>query len=103
MKMRWFGEPWRAPLCEDENLRVPVPLGYRCAYCDVKFEQDDQGVVMANTGPRLDDTSYTLILDEELAQTGVPGRIQNAQQVIGQHLECFLDALGTPQRFTSGL
>lgn len=49
--MRWFGEPWpsaerRAPVCEDDGDRMPVPVGSRCAYCEKDIEPDDRGVAI---------------------------------------------------------
>lgn len=50
--MQWFGEPWpsaelRAPVCEDDSLRVPPPPpGEECVLCGLDFKPDAQGVVM---------------------------------------------------------
>jgi hypothetical protein len=49
--MHWFGEPWpsadlRAAVCEDDNLRVPLPDGQQCPMCDGPLEKDDRGVVI---------------------------------------------------------
>lgn len=47
--MRWFGEPWprpdwRAPICEDDSLRIDVPVGEKCIHCRESIEEGDQGV-----------------------------------------------------------
>lgn len=52
--MRWFGEPWptteqRAPICSDDEQRMEVPIGQRCAYCDRLISKKSRGVSM----PRL--------------------------------------------------
>lgn len=49
--MNWFGDPWprdegRAPVCEDDALRVPVPEGERCTMCREPVTADDRGVVL---------------------------------------------------------
>jgi hypothetical protein len=46
--MRWFGEPWpsaelRAPICEDDSLRIPVPVGAQCLWCSELIEEGDRG------------------------------------------------------------
>jgi hypothetical protein len=45
---RWFGEPWpradyRAPVCEDDDLRIPVPVGETCYLCDTLIVETDRG------------------------------------------------------------
>ena len=49
--MNWFGEPWpspefRAPVCEDDALRVPTPAAEICMLCRQPVKPDDRGVVM---------------------------------------------------------
>jgi hypothetical protein len=49
--MNWFGEPWpsaalRAPVCEDDRERVPLPPGEDCILCGQPIEEGSQGVVM---------------------------------------------------------
>jgi len=44
----WFGAPWpseelRAPVCEDDTLRVPTPIGWLCALCDERIASVDRG------------------------------------------------------------
>lgn len=44
----WFGEPWpdadlRAPICEDDRMRVPVPIGAGCVLCGEAIGPDDRG------------------------------------------------------------
>jgi hypothetical protein len=45
----WFGEPWprpdfRAPVCEDDRLRVPIPVGQGCLFCHEPMTEVSQGV-----------------------------------------------------------
>lgn len=94
MRTRWFGEPWpsaelRAPVCEDDTLRVPVPLGYHCQHCIRAFADDDQGIVMAYTGPIVDDIVFTVAVDD-----GTP--LAHSQLVVAAHLECFLRSILGP-------
>lgn len=49
--MDWFGEPWpsedqRAPVCEDDDYRVPVPVGELCSICAKPFVDTDRGITM---------------------------------------------------------
>jgi hypothetical protein len=50
--MQWFGSPWpsadyRAPVCEDDAMRVPPPAaGEECVLCGLDFKPDAKGVVM---------------------------------------------------------
>jgi hypothetical protein len=51
----WWGSPWpsealRAPVCSDDALRVPVPVGKACTLCDVLIEETDRGVSMMGIG-----------------------------------------------------
>lgn len=54
--MNWFGEPWpwpdmRAPVCEDDALRVPPPPpGELCTLCDSPFRTNDRGLLMPHIG-----------------------------------------------------
>lgn len=53
--MHWFGEPWprpewRAPICEDDALRIPTPVGQKCILCDEEIVEGDRGTQYAN-GP----------------------------------------------------
>jgi hypothetical protein len=46
--MNWFGEPWptaqfRAPICEDDEKRIPTPVGETCIFCIESIEEDDRG------------------------------------------------------------
>jgi hypothetical protein len=54
--MRWWGEPWpseelRAPICEDDSLRTPTPLGESCAWCEEPILQGEGGVWMLHWEP----------------------------------------------------
>jgi hypothetical protein len=49
--MRWFGEPWpsaelRAPVCENDADRIPVPVGAPCLFCAELIEEGDRGEEM---------------------------------------------------------
>lgn len=72
--MLWFGTPWpseryRAPICEDDALRVTTPVGDACLWCEEEILEDDRGVMMA-------------VLREEMSQ--VPVHIEcNFRQVMG--------------------
>lgn len=51
----WWGEPWpsatfRASVCEDDALRVSVPVGYECSLCEELIESYDRGISMMGLG-----------------------------------------------------
>jgi hypothetical protein len=46
----WFGNPWpsaqlRAPVCEDDALRIPTPVGSQCMHCGELIDEDDRGLM----------------------------------------------------------
>ena len=43
--MRWFGEHWGAPVCDDSE-HVPTPVGRRCGSCDKLIEEGDRGFLI---------------------------------------------------------
>jgi hypothetical protein len=43
--MRWFGESWRAPVCEDV-AHEETPVGAVCLGCEARIELGAQGVTM---------------------------------------------------------
>jgi len=48
----WFGAPWpsaalRAPVCDDDRLRVPTPVGTPCVLCDEQIACVDRGTFVA--------------------------------------------------------
>ena len=45
--MRWFGEDWNAPVCE-EGEQVETPFGQPCEDCKRPIEQGDQGIVLVS-------------------------------------------------------
>jgi hypothetical protein len=52
---RWFGEPWpradyRASVCADDKLRIPVPVGETCYMCDTPIVETDRGQEMFGIG-----------------------------------------------------
>lgn len=55
---QWFGEPWpsaelRAPVCDDDALRVPTPVGEGCMWCLEEIGAEDRGVVVPCVEMRL--------------------------------------------------
>ncbi len=42
--MKWFGESWGAPCCEEDE-HVPTPVGELCARCKEMICAGEQGVV----------------------------------------------------------
>lgn len=49
--MPWFGDPWpsedlRAPVCEDDNLRIATPVGEDCLLCGAPVLEGDRGTVL---------------------------------------------------------
>lgn len=53
--MKWFGKPWpspdfRAPICEDDALQIPTPVGSECILCGEAILLGHQGVQYIN-GP----------------------------------------------------
>lgn len=51
----WFGEPWHAPVCDDEGHRAPVPVGEPCVQCEIAIVSTDRGMLipLAAHPPRL--------------------------------------------------
>lgn len=54
--MYWFGEPWptaelRAPVCEDDRFRRPVPLGALCIWCQELIDEGDSGEFYGDGSP----------------------------------------------------
>ena len=47
--MRWFGEDWGAPVCEDGE-HAPTPVGAKCGSCGELIEEGDRGFLL----PHLD-------------------------------------------------
>lgn len=70
--MKWFGESWRAPVCEPED-EVETPVGAACLLCDEPIAAGDQGIVMPFSGD---------IVDGRLTARPVP-----------EHLDCYLDSI----------
>lgn len=49
LRTRWWGEPWpsreqRSPVCSQDELRIPTPVGEQCVFCREDVEADDQGM-----------------------------------------------------------
>jgi hypothetical protein len=47
MTVRYFGDSWGAPICQDQ---VPVPVGERCLDCDELIWPSDQGLMIPHHG-----------------------------------------------------
>jgi len=45
MQPRYFGEPWPSGICE-EGVRVPVPVGEMCWWCEETITEDACGSFM---------------------------------------------------------
>jgi len=43
--MRYFGEPWDAPVC-NEGEQVPTPVGSQCEQCHKAIEDGDRGLML---------------------------------------------------------
>lgn len=41
----WFGEPWKASVCQNLKRHVPVPLGAFCGDCQKPLTASSQGVI----------------------------------------------------------
>ncbi len=74
--MKWFGEPWpseemRAPVCEDDALRVTAPPeGEECIFCGKGFGAGDQGVLMPHITENLLLTEHYIHLDCLIGNVG---------------------------------
>lgn len=49
--MQWFGTPWpsverRAPVCSNDQNRVPTPVGVGCGTCRRALRSSDSGVLI---------------------------------------------------------
>lgn len=87
--MQWFGDPWpsaerRAPVCEDDKDRVPLPPGELCGMCGNLIEEGSQGVVMPHQ-------SFSDIM---------PGMV--VTEIRYHHLDCILRNVGVWQEPETG-
>lgn len=85
--MHWFGTAWPAPgwpaaVCEDERMRVPVPVGEICLYCGEAVSPDDSGIM----------SGYV-----EVLPTG-----EWVSSIRPQHVECFVRAVMGPMAHLEG-
>lgn len=74
----WFGDPWpserlRAPVCEDDTQRVPVPVGATCFWCDDLIDEDDRGTYMGHLAA--DGTSCSRPIHVECSMRSVMGPV----------------------------
>lgn len=44
--VRWFGESWGAPVCDDPAAQIPTPTDVTCTRCDGEIAEDDQGIAL---------------------------------------------------------
>lgn len=75
---QWFGEPWpradfRAPVCEDDALRIPTPVGSTCLLCEQLIDEGDRGT----------QTGYV----------GLDGRQKMVSHICYVHTECTLRSI----------
>ena len=54
--MHWWGDPWpsehiRAPICENDELRIPTPVGLPCMWCEELIQMGDRGEDMVVVMP----------------------------------------------------
>lgn len=72
MKVRWFGESWGAPVCEDLEDRRPTPVGEACMQCGEPIAEASRGLLIVH-------------VDRE-----GPARYRP------HHLACYLRSIGAP-------
>lgn len=94
MITRWFGEPWpdaelRAPVCENDALRIPIPTEVRCWRCLDAFDENSQGIVTATSGPSVENETFTLKTNDY--------DVTREHLVVAAHLECFLRSILGPE------
>lgn len=78
MRVRWFGETWDAPICED-GYQVESPLGEVCLYCEGVIEDGERGVLTA-ASPSIEGTFRWWIGGHEV-------------YVAAYHIDCFLSSI----------
>lgn len=47
-RILWFGEPWKAPVCEPKDALMSIPSWMHCDPCKKVFKEGDQGVLIQN-------------------------------------------------------
>ncbi len=82
---KWFGEPWDAPCCADEDDRVPVPYGQMCGTCRQMINLHDRGLVI----PHLSAWAYAP--PSAVARSGQRSLAASERP---HHLVCFLRSIG---------
>ena len=91
MRVRFFGEPWgeggRAPICDDDAYRIPVPVGEKCIECTKPFTERDRGVVTACSAGIWGHWFLELPPDEGYEHQG------GTFPVCGYHLLCWLEVV----------
>lgn len=45
--MKWFGEHWGAPICDNEHVEVPTEP---CVACEMPFKANDRGIILPFAG-----------------------------------------------------
>jgi hypothetical protein len=84
MRIRWFGKPWpqeevRAPICDDDALRVDTPAGELCLLCDEPIREGDRGVVMSAAFIEPNEHVFWLSVDGG-----------NYRPVCAEHIDCHI-------------
>lgn len=51
--MKWFGETWHAPICEDDR-HVETPVGQSCFECHEPITERDHGLIIPYLGKAAD-------------------------------------------------
>ncbi len=78
--MKWFGQPWGAPLCEAAE-QMGTPIGDPCLRCKVEIVAGDQGVILPLV---IEDGTATLVAMhlDCLVRSVVPDEIAVAKTLI---------------------
>lgn len=89
---KWFGEPWppdwrvngRAPVCEDDEDQVPIPVDSMCGECWQRIQPDAQGVILPyvhSSGERQTIVYHLLCLLQMLGLRGVGDSVYGAWNI----------------------
>jgi len=79
--MRWFGESWKAPVCETTE-QIETPVGLTCAPCGKLIGPDDRGLLI----PTLTPVTMVVTPDWKIA-------IIDDVPHIAYHLRCLLQSI----------
>jgi hypothetical protein len=83
MRTLWFGQPWpqpgaRAPVCDDDRLRVTTPTGESCLSCLTPIGPDDRGHLLPST-----DADGTVTLRPEHIECSLRGALGCSSHLAG--------------------